>query len=285
MQLDEQTDTTLDLAVTRELSNAVSAAHLFVYLIPESAREAAALGVTDRSSAYFALRSAALGQVPWQVVSAAFYNFNPQLVATAFGNGQVRAPERWQAARFRAVEQALGRVSLTNHEWVDEARSLLDVVLSNADFAGKTMAAANAAVPLPPQPVVALWQQITMAREWRGDAHITVLATHDVGPCECNVLHAATGRLPVAVIRATRGWSDHQWTQATRRLASRGWLDDQGVVTATGTLAREQIELETDEHCVALWAPLEDDGRRRLASLIAPIHGAFAAAGTFQSIQ
>nr|WP_198042188.1 hypothetical protein [Kitasatospora azatica] len=42
--------------------------------------------------------------------------------------------------------------------------------------------------------------------------------------------------------------------------------------------------METDEHCVALWALIGTAGARRFASLIAPITNAFTAAGTFQAV-
>ncbi|MFD0345046.1 hypothetical protein ACFQ0M_01070 [Kitasatospora aburaviensis] len=57
----------MDITAVREISLAVNAAHRFIYLVPESARQAAGLGVTDRAPAYFAFRSAPLGAVPWQV--------------------------------------------------------------------------------------------------------------------------------------------------------------------------------------------------------------------------
>jgi hypothetical protein len=56
-------------------------------------------------------------------------------------------------------------------------------------------------------------------------------------------------------------------------------------VTDAGTAAREQIEVETDGHCAALWTPIGDAGARRLASFIAPIDDAFTAAGTYGQLR
>ncbi|CAL2059093.1 protein of unknown function [Streptomyces murinus] len=167
---------------------------------------------------------------------------------------------------------------------IAEARSLIDPVVAGADYAGKVLAAANASVALPSDPLVALWQQITVAREWRGDAHLVVLADNDLGPCDCLVLHTATGRLSTALARATPQWDDEEWSAATARLVARGWLDSNSVLTDAGRAARERIEVETDEHCAALWAPIGNAGARRFASLIAPITDAFTAAGTFQTV-
>ncbi|MFI0960330.1 hypothetical protein ACH4S8_02750 [Streptomyces sp. NPDC021080] len=279
-------DGPMDLNAVADVSRAVSAAHLFVYLAPEGAEEAAGLGVTDRGQAYLAFRSAAMGAVPWQVTLAAFYNFSPRAVRAMAGVWDAAPPERWQAARFLAVGRAMRRVGvhLTDGH-LAEARSLIDPVVAGADYAGKVLAAANASVPLPPDPLVALWQQITVAREWRGDAHLVVLADNGLGPCDCLVLHTATGRLPTALARATRRWNDEEWSAATARLVARGWLDSRAVLTDAGRAARERIEGETDAHCAALWAPIGDAGARRLASLVAPIADAFTAAGTFQAVR
>ncbi|MFF1796858.1 hypothetical protein ACIF6L_14290 [Kitasatospora sp. NPDC086009] len=275
----------MDLNAVRDVSRAVSAAHLFIYLAPETAEEAAELGVTDRGPAYLAFRSAAMGAVPWQVTLAAFYNFSPRSVRAMAGVWDAAPPERWQAARLLAASRAMRRanVHLTD-DHLAEARLLIDAVVTRADYAGKVLAAANASVPLPSDSLVALWQRITVAREWRGDAHLVVLADNGLGPCDCLVLHTATGGLPAALARATRQWDDEEWSAATARLVARGWLDSHGVVTDTGTAARERIEVETDEHCAALWAPIGNTGARRFASLIAPITNAFTAAGTFQTV-
>ncbi|MFC7825891.1 hypothetical protein [Streptomyces sp. NPDC057375] len=274
-----------DLGAVREVGRAVSAAHLFTYLVPETAEEAAGLGVTERGPAYLAFRSAAMGAVPWQVTLAAFYNFSPRAVRAMTGVWEAASPERWQAARFRAADRAMRRVNAhVSDDHLAEARSLIDPVVAGADYAGKVLAAANASVTLPSGPLVALWQQITVAREWRGDAHLVVLADNGIGPCDCLVLHTAAGGLPTALARATRQWDDEEWSAATARLVARGWLDSHGALTDAGRAARERVEVETDEHCAALWAPIGTVGARRFASLIAPIADAFTAAGTFQAV-
>ncbi|MFJ9928167.1 hypothetical protein ACIRU5_19330 [Streptomyces misionensis] len=279
-------DGPMDLNAVRDVSRAVSAAHLFIYLAPESAEEAARLGVTDRGPAYLAFRSAAMGAVPWQVTLAAFYNFSPRAVKGMAGVWDAAPPEQWQAARFLAAGRAMRRVNVRlTDDRLTQARSLIDPVVAGADYAGKVLAAANASVALPSDPLVALWQQITVAREWRGDAHLVVLADNGLGPCDCLVLHTATGGLPAALVRATRQWDDDEWSAATARLVARGWLDSDAVITDAGSAARERIEEETDEHCTALWAPIGNTGARRFASLIAPITNAFTTAGTFQAVR
>jgi hypothetical protein len=276
----------ISLNAVREVSLAINAAHGFIYFVPESAEEAAKFGVTDRGPAYFAYRSAAMGAVPWQVALATFYNFSPRAVRPMTGVWDAATPEQWQDARFAVAERALRRVEVSlTADQIAEARSLIDPVAAGADHAGKPLAAANASVALPSDPLVALWQQITVVREWRGDAHLIVLADNRLGPCDCNVFQAATGRVPAGLLRTTRQWNDEEWAAATARLVERGWLNSDGTLTDTGTAARERIEVETDEHCAALWAPIGDADARRLISLISPINEAFTAAGTFGQLR
>jgi hypothetical protein len=274
------------MKAVREVSLAINAAHAFIYFVAEAAEEAAGLGVTDRGRAYFAFRSAAMGAVPWQVTLATFYGFSPRAVRPMTGVWDAAPPERWQAARFAAADRALRRVGVDlTADQIAEARSLIDRVVAGAVHAGKPLAAANASVALPSDPLVALWQQITVLREWRGDAHLVVLAANGLGPCDCNVIQTATGRFPTGLMRATRLWDDEEWDAATARLAERGWLDADGTATGAGIAARKRIEVETDEHCAALWAPIGDAGARRLAALITPIFDAFTAAGTFGQLR
>jgi hypothetical protein len=273
------------LNVVRRMSVAISSAHQFIYVVPEGAEEAAKFGVVSdlpAGPAYFAFRAAALGAVPWQVVLAVFYNFSPRAVRAMSGVWDAATPEQWQDARFAAVGRAMHRVGvpLTADE-IAEARSLIDPVVAAADYAGKPLAAANTSVPLPADPLVALWQQIAVLREWRGDAHFAALAASRVGPCECNVLHTATGRYPAEIARATRQWNEEEWAAATARLVARGWLGADGAMTEFGAAERERVEAETDELCAPLWAPIGDDGALRLATLIKPIRDAFVASGAY----
>jgi hypothetical protein len=164
---------------------------------------------------------------------------------------------------------------------IAEARTLVDPVVAGLELAGKPLAAANASVPLPAHPLVALWQQLTVIREWRGDVHIALLVTNEIGPCECLVLQVGTGRFPLRIARATRRWDETQWAAAVGGLVQRGWATDDGSITPEGVQERDRIEAETDRLCAPIWQPVGDSGAARLNELIAPIHAAVDAAGTY----
>jgi hypothetical protein len=275
----------IDLSIVHDVHMTINMVHRLVYLVPEAAEEYAALGVTGRSG-YFGSRAAAIGAVPDEVIIATFYNFSPRAVTSAMpGVWDTASPTSLQAARFRTVHRALERVGVdVPSAELAEARALIDAVVAGLDIAGKPLGAANAGVALPDDPLVALWQQVTVLRECRGDIHIAVLVANEVGPCECMVLQVGTGRFPLAVARASRQWNEQEWGGAIERLAERGWLDATGAMTAAGVQERERIEEETDRLCAPLWRPVGDAGAARFGELIAPISAAMDAVGTYAAL-
>ena len=261
---------------------AINLVHRLVYFVPEAAEEYGALGVNG-AGGYFGSRSAPMGAVPDEVIIATFYNFSPRAVTTSMpGVWETASPESLQAARFRVVGRALERVGVDlSDEQIAEARTLIDPVVAGLDLAGKPLAAANAAVALPDDPLVALWQQLTVVREWRGDVHVALLVTNELAPCECLVLQVATGRFPMRLAQATRRWSDTEWAEAVESLRERGWMNADATMTAEGIEARNRVEADTDRLCAPIWRPIGDSGAARFSDLIMPIHNAVDAAGTY----
>ena len=262
---------------------AINLAHRFVYFVPEAAEEYSSVGVVGRGG-YFGVRVAPLGAVPDQVIIATFYNFSPRAIAGAnmASVWAAATPEAMQAARFRAAGRAMTRVgaALSDAE-LAEARAIIDPVVASLDYAGKPLAAANAAVALPDDSQVALWQQVTIVREWRGDAHIAILQAAGLGPCDCTVMQVGTGRFPKGLAAATRLWTEDEWAAAVARLAARGWATEDGALTPVGIEAREQIEADTDRLCSPIWDSVSDEAGARLTALLSPVHHAFLAAGTY----
>lgn len=276
----------MDPTTLRTIHVTTNLAHRFVYFVPEAAEEYAALGITGRAG-YFTSRAAPMGVVPDEVILATFYNFSERAVRSAqIAEAWAKAsPTEIQAARFRAVGRALERVGVTyTPEEIKEARALIDPVVAGLSLAGKPMAAANAALALPADPLVALWQQITVIREWRGDVHVSLLVAHDIGPCACMVLQVATGRFPLGVTQASRQWNEDEWAESIRELGMRGWVDARGAITAEGTQAREHLEDETDRMCARIWVPIGDEGTARLNEVLGRIHPVFEAAGTYAAL-
>ena len=275
----------MDQSVVHKVHMAINLVHRLVYFVPEAGEEYAALGVQG-AGGYFASRSAPMGAVTDHVVLATFYNFSPLAVLSAMpGVWTAAPPEAWQAARFRVVERALNRVAVDlAAEQIAEARSLIDPVVAGLIVGGKPLAAGNVEVALPDDPLVALWQQLTVVREWRGDAHIAALVNSQIGPCECLVMQVGAGRFPLRLAQATRRWNETEWAAAVGSLAERGWAESDGTITPAGIAERDRVEAETDRLCAPIWEPIGDAGAERFAELITPIHTAMDAAGTYGAL-
>ena len=104
---DAAATTGLSLTTVARVHDITTMFHAFVYFASEAVEEYAAVGVRGPSG-YFASRSAPLGPVSAEVVTATFYNFSPDLVRSAIdGAREIVSPEEMQRARWRAVMRIL----------------------------------------------------------------------------------------------------------------------------------------------------------------------------------
>jgi hypothetical protein len=252
----------MDTVVARRGWQLVEALHAITYFAPELRAATDALGLRGGWMSYFGCRAAPLGPVPASVVTAVFYNFSPAMVARAIPDAWgYAAPAELLDARTAAMDQALTRL-LGDQIGADDVRTgarLAAAAASAADTSGRPLAAANAALPLPEPPHLAMWQALTVLREHRGDGHVTALLSREVGPTEALVLAAAGGRAPAELLRAARKWSEQDWAEATDALAARGWVKPDGTITDAGRAGRREIELVTDRLALQPYAALGAD--------------------------
>jgi hypothetical protein len=234
---------------------------------------------------YFGCRAAPMGAVSAAVVTAVFYNFNPALVARAIPDAWGYAtPGQLLDARLQAMDAAMTRL-LGDRLAGDDMRSAAELAAraaAGADTAGRPLAAANAALPLPDEPHLRLWQALTVLREHRGDGHVSVLLTRGVGPVEAHVLAAADGRAPAELLRAARKWTGQHWAAASERLATWGWLTADGTLTEAGRTARQDIQTDTDRLALQPYATLGPDRVDALFDALYHLAGTAVAAGGIQ---
>ena len=254
----------------------VETLHDVVYFAPDVKDRYGALGLKGYWRGYFASRAAALGTPSAALVTATFHGFAPAMVGRA-------VPDVWSLADRDAVlaeRLAVGRDALAGplagHDVDDLARRLASVA-DGVDVAGKPLAAAESALPVPDDTTAALWRHATVLCELRGDCHVAVLVAAGLDGRLANVLQVAVGRAP-ANQRELRGWTEQEWTAAAEDLRSRGWVDADGTATETGRAARARIEDATDRavaaslgteataHAVAVTAPLLAAARAVAAS-------------------
>ncbi|ODR05226.1 hypothetical protein BHQ21_14700 [Mycobacterium sherrisii] len=259
--------------------------HAVTYFAPEARAAFDALGYRGFWMGYFAARSAPLGQVAPEVVTAVFYNFAPQRVAKALPAAwQIAGPQDALRARLDSAVAALRRYGLTEDENVCIAAELATKAARWAPADGRPLFAANRALPWPDGPLAALWHATTLLREQRGDAHVAVLTAAGISGRECNVLHAAANRVPREYIARTRDYDDEEWSNHERRLGKRGVLDEDGSLTAAGRQLKQQVELSTDALALSALEALSDDEVEVLFQALTPITRAVIEGGDLPAV-
>jgi len=248
--------------------------HDVTYFTPESRAATDALGCRGGWMGYFGTRAAPLGAATVEQVTSAFYNFHPSRVHRALPDAwAVATPEEFLATRLLGVDRALRRMlgqEILGGPQIAEAADLAVTAAGHAPTAGRPLAAANARLPWPDQPHLALWQATTILRESRGDGHIAALITAGLDPCEALVCFAADTGLGPDYLRQARAWPSEEWENTTNRLKKRGLLDDAAAITDEGRALRRWIEDRTDEAAMAPWKALGDTRTSRLADLLKP---------------
>jgi hypothetical protein len=251
--------------------------HAVTYFAPESTEEFRACGLKGFWMGYFAGRAAPMGAVEPAVVTATFFNFAPKMASRALPDAWALAsPATVLDARLSGVDRAFERVFGSERPPPEFARAaaIAGAAAEATTVVGRPLAAANAALPWPTDPRLALWHATTILREHRGDGHVAALVAAGLDGCQAHVSFVATGAISRSVLQPSRGWTDEEWEAAERALIERGWLDeaDTGVLTPTGAAARREIE---EAHRRLGRRALAADRRRghRGAPGPAPAHG------------
>ncbi|MET8777137.1 hypothetical protein ABZV58_19200 [Nocardia sp. NPDC004654] len=269
--------TTVSPHSARLTFRALEPIHGMIYFTPHGPGAYRDLGITDLRMMYFASRSAAFGPVAADVTVAAFFNFNPVAVhavlPAAWG---IASPAAILRARFAAADRSLRQV-WGDHVTGAEVREAADLARRAAERAcerpqGRPLFAAHAALPWPDEPHLVLWHAQTLLREYRGDAHVALLATEGLDGIEALITHSATGEIAAEVLRASRSWSEQDWASGVDRLRARGWVTKEDLaLTEHGTARRKWIEDRTDELAVHPYEAIGEDGCARLRALVSPL--------------
>jgi len=266
--------------VARRFFDRFEPVHGVTYFAPEARAALDGLGYRGFWMGYFAARSAPLGMMPPDMVTAIFYNFAPERVAKALPAAwQIAGPEAALQARQDSAVAALRRYGIDANENVIVAAELAGKAAREAPLEGRTLFAANRALPWPDDPLAALWHAATLLREQRGDTHVAVLAASGVSGRECNVLQAAAGRVPRDYMAVARDYDEATWRHHEEQLAERGLVGDDGTLTAAGRELMDAIESTTDALSLSALDSLSDDEVETLFQALTPITRAVVAGG------
>lgn len=210
-------------------------------------------------AAYFCSRGSVMGQVPGEVVAAAFGVFNPAVVIplVGLGWGLTDAGTLCDARTDGAVGQ-LRRILGDSPDGVARANELLARAVEPLRPEGKPLYGGQASLGLPGEPLADAWRRADMLREYRGDAHIAAWTTAGLDATEIGLLTELYWGLPLRTYIRTRAWSDADLDAAEARLVDRGLVDG-GAFTDRGRAEREAVEVATDRQCRPIVEALGDD--------------------------
>lgn len=256
-------------APARALANALEPFAGQVYFSPECHQGYVELGFNPSPGesggahmpdgpAYFCSRGSVMGQVPGEVVAAAFGVFNPAAVKAAvdYGWTLTDATTICQARTDGAVAQ-LQRILGPSPAGLDRALELLRRTESQLPLAGNPLFSGLVALGLPGEPLADAWRLTDQLREFRGDVHINAWTTAGFDAVEIGLLTELYWGLPLRSYIRSRAWSAADLDAAEERLASRGLIRD-GAFTDAGRAAREAVETTTDENCAPIVNALGD---------------------------
>lgn len=206
--------------------------------------------------AYFCSRGSVMGQVPGEVVSAAFGVFNPAVVvpAVAYGWTLTDAATVERARTAGAVAQ-LRRILGADPEDLTRALDLLREANRGLRPEGRALFAGLLSQGVPDSPLGEAWRLADRLREYRGDSHIAAWLSSGFDATEIGLLSELYWGLPMRTYVRSRAWTATDLDVAEARLVERGLIAD-GAFTDDGRAARERIEVKTDEACEPIVANL-----------------------------
>ena len=274
------------IARSGRVFRASNSLHSCVYFSPEGDEEYTAAGLRPGRMGYFASRSAPMGAVGPGLVTATFYNFNPELVRRHIPRAwSLASPDQVIAARWRVADRTLRRLlgeAVIASAELAAAAAFARRVAERCTPEGRPLFAGHADLAWPTEPHLVLWHAVTLLREHRGDGHIAALVAAELSGIEALVTHTATGRgFQAPAAKALRMWSDEQWSAAQDALRSRGLVAADGSLTDAGVALREQVETTTDRLSAAPWRGIGADEIDHFIGYSKSLTSQVVAAGAF----
>lgn len=213
-------------------------------------------------------RAAALGDPSPGVVVSAFAVFQPDLVRNSYEAGRAACGRGdLLAARSESTTASLTDVLADeNADEIERVAAALRDAVDEPHGAGKPLFSGLGDLPWPDEPAGVLWRACELAREHRGDNHISVSVAEGLDPVQMNLLTELFVGMPLGTYSASRGWSPDELAAAADRLRASGLLVGDELTTA-GRAHRAEIEARTDALDQPIIDALDADFDRVIALL------------------
>lgn len=275
----------------RRLASALEPSIGGVIFAPEAHAEYMALGFGPSTGvvegvarpdgpAYFGSRGSLLGQVPGQVVAAAFAVFNPAIVVPcvdmAWG---LTDATTIHAARERAGRAQLARILGDPPDGVDRVAELLARATAGLRPEGRPLYAGASSYPVPDDALTAMFFHGDLLREYRGDSHTAAWISAGFDSTEIGLITELYLGIGLRTYVRSRVWSDEDLDAAVDRLTQRGLVEGEAFTDA-GRAAREAVEAATDAQMRPAIEAIGDD-LDELVSILEPWGEAIRAAGGY----
>ncbi|MSO59535.1 MAG: hypothetical protein EXQ63_04340 [Ilumatobacteraceae bacterium] len=209
-------------------------------------------------AAYFCSRGSLLGQVPGELIAAAFAVFNPAAVVPAVTYGWTLTDAKTIcAARDDGAIAQLHRVIGEQPNGAQRASEILQAAVASLRPEGRPLFAGALSQTTPDSVVGKVWRLGDMLREYRGDSHTAAWISAGLDATEIGLISELYWGLPMRSYSRTRAWTDADFDAATERLMSRAIVAD-GALTPFGRQMREDIEIQTDEQMRTMAISLGD---------------------------
>jgi hypothetical protein len=210
-------------------------------------------------AAYFCSRGSVMGQVPGEVIAAAFGVFNPAVVVPLVARGwSLTDAATICEARTAGATGQLRRILGERPDGLDRANELLARAVEPLRPEGRPLFGGLASLGVPGEPLADAWRRADMLREFRGDAHVCAWTAAGFDATEIGLLTELYWGLPMRTYIRSRSWSDADLDAAEARLVDRGLVAD-GTMTPAGRAEREAVEVTTDRQCRPIVEALGDD--------------------------
>ncbi|MCU1591468.1 MAG: hypothetical protein JWP11_2724 [Frankiales bacterium] len=194
-------------------------------------------------------RGGALGDVPAEIVVAAFAFFPPEVVTEHWNAGRQIVPAPQVALAYAAMCNDWGRRTLAELPKIDRALELLERVVDGAEGAGLPLFVGWRLLPRPDDVPGRLAQVLNVMREHRGSVHACAVAAVGLGPLEA-VMAGTYGAANAKFFEWPEPWPDAEPFEAR-------W---------------QQAEELTSAAAAPPYAILSSDERVELVALLTEIH-------------